>query len=124
MIQLNKLRYNEQKSWYIGSVALLLTILCTFTLHLIGEPHPYKISIPRGLLTSLVLNAPLWFASIKFIRVKFKYPISFFIFISSLAVFFATPWGWGLAFVSLAFHWWLIFDLITSTEKLALAGEL
>ena len=97
---------------------MVLTVLCTFTLHLVGEPRPYHVAIPRGFLNSLFLNAPLWLASFIWIRIKLKYLISFFIFLSSLGVFFTTPWGWTLAFVSLFFHSWLTWDLITSREAL------
>lgn len=111
-------QYKENKSWVIRVIALVFTVLCTFTLYLVGEPRPYHIAIPRGFLNSLLLNAPLWLVSIKIIRVKFKYLIAILIFISSLGVFLATPWGWSIALMSLIFHWWFIFDLVKNKEEL------
>ncbi len=118
MILVIEQKYRDNKDWAIRVLALLLTILCTFTLYLVGEPRPYHIAIPRGFLNSLFLNAPLWLASFKFVRIRFKYLISFLVFVSSLGVFLATPWGWSLAFISLALHWWFIYDLIRSKEEL------
>ena len=111
-------KYREHKNWFIRGFALILTILCTFTLYLVGEPRPHHISIPRGFLNSLTLNAPLWLASFKWIRIKLKYLVVFLIFLSSLGVFLATPWGWIFAFLSLIFHTWLIFDIIKNKEVL------
>ena len=113
-----RVSYRMYQSCYIRGFALTLTILCTFTLYLVGEPRSYPIAIPRGFLNSLILNAPLWLASLQWVRVKLKYLISILIFFSSLGVFLATPWGWILAFLSLAFHFWFIADLIRSKESL------
>lgn len=110
--------YETQKSWFIRCFALAFTILCTFTLYDVGEPRPYHISVPRGFLNSLILNAPLWFSSFRWIRVRLKYLVALFVFLSSLGVFLATPWGWTLAFLSLIFHIGFIFSLIKSKEKL------
>lgn len=110
--------YEDHKNWFIRGFALTFTVLCTFTLYDVGEPRPYYISLPRGFLNSLILNTPLWFSSFKWIRVRFKYLVAFFVFLSSLGVFLATPWGWTLAFLSLIFHIGFIFSLLKGKEKL------
>lgn len=110
--------YEKHKSWFIRCFALTFTILCTFTLYGVGEPRPYHISVPRGFLNSLILNGPLWFSSFRWIRVRLKYLVALFVFLSSFGVFLATPWGWTLAFLSLIFHIAFIFSLIKSKEEL------
>ena len=117
-----KLKNIENKNWAIRMIALVFTMLCSFTLYDVGEPRPYHISIPRGILNSLILNTPLWLASIKWVRVKLKYLIALMILLSSVGVFLATPWGWTIAILSLIFHLWLIYALVTSSEELWIIG--
>ncbi|MDB2426169.1 hypothetical protein N9W41_01345, partial [bacterium] len=112
------LKNEVQKNWFIRAMAFIITVLCIVTLYDVGEPRPLYISIPRGIINSLILNATLWLASFKIIREKFKYLVALFLLISGLGVFVATPYGWTLASIFLLFHFWLIFDLFTSKEIL------
>ncbi len=112
------LKNEEHKSWFLRAMALIITVLCTFTLYHVGEPRALQISIPRGLGNSLVLNAALWISSFKIVRVKLRYPIAFLIFISGLGVFIASPFGWTLASALLIFHLWLIYDLLANRKTI------
>lgn len=118
MILSINLKNEVHKNWFLRVIALIITALCVINLHDVGEPRPLHISIPRGILNSLLLNGTLWLASFKFIRVKFKYLVAFFILISGLGVFITAPYVWILGSVFLAFHLWLIYDLIFGKEQL------
>ncbi len=108
--------YQKNKNWLIRSIALVFTILCTLTLKEVGEPRRAYLMLIDGLTMSLILNAPLFLSSFKWVRIKGKYLTVSFIFLSSLGVFFTTPWGWTSAFVTFIIHILIIFDLLKTKE--------
>lgn len=110
LLSLN-IKNEEHKNWLIRACALLITALCVVNLQDVGEPRPYHISIPRGIINSLFLNGALWLTSFKTIRVKFKIPIAVLLFISAFGVFIATPFSRALAAVFVIFYFWIIYDL-------------
>lgn len=114
----SNIKNEKHKNWFIRGCALIITALCVVNLQDMGEPRPYHISIPRGIINSLLLNGALWLTSFKTIRLKFKLPIVILLFISALGVFIATPFSRILATIFVIFYFWVIYDLLkTRGEK-------
>ena len=109
-----RLQNEEHKNWLIRGCALLITALCVINLQDVGEPRPFHISIPRGVIYSLMLNAALWLTSFNIVRSKFKIPISILLFFSSFGVFIAIPYSRILAAIFVIFYCWVIYDLFKS----------
>lgn len=101
----------EYRNCLIRVCALLITTLCVVNLQDVGEPRPYYISIPRGVVNSLLLNGALWLVSFEIVRIKFKIPIAVLLFLSAFGVFIATPYSRILAVTFVAFYFWNIYDL-------------
>jgi len=108
------LKSEEHKNWLIRAMALIITALCVVNLHDAGEPRPLYISIPRGIINSLLLNGTLWLSSFRMIRVKLKFPVAIFLFVSSLGVFVATPFSRVLAIFFVIFYLWVIYGLFST----------
>ena len=107
----------KHKNWLIRICALLITALCVVNLQNVGEPKPYYISIPRGVVNSLFLNGALWLASFEIVRIKFKIPIAVLLFLSAFGVFIATPYSRILAVIFVAFYFWNIYDLFNRKDE-------
>jgi len=110
------IKNEEHKNWFIRLAALIITALCVINLQDVGEPRPFHISIPRGIINSLLLNGALWLISFRAIRVKLKFPIAILLFISALGVFIATPFSRVLATIFVIFYFWVIYDLIKAKD--------
>ena len=104
------------KNFLLRVMAMAVTILCSITLSEVGEPRPLKIAVLRGILLSLILNAPLWICSLRFARQRLRYPCSFLVLFSGIGVFIISPFGWSFATALLLFHCWLIYDLLQGRD--------
>ena len=110
------LNFRIGKKFLLRVMAIVVTILCSITLSDVGEPRPLKIAVLRGILLSLILNAPLWICSLRFARQSLRYPCSFLVLLSGIGVFIISPFGWILATALLLFHCWLISDLLLGRD--------
>lgn len=116
-LTIKKMDFSLNKNWLLRFAALIFTAVGVTVLHDIGEPRPLHISIPRGIVNSLLLNSPLWTCSFKTVRFKFRYLAAFFVFISGLGVAMASPFGWSYGIAALIFHFWFVYDLLKGKEK-------
>lgn len=107
----------QQKIWFIRTVAFAITALCVVNLHDVGDPRPLHISIPRGIINSMVLNMGLWLTSFKLARAKLRAPLSVLLFVSSFGVFIATPFSRVIAIIFVLFYFWVIYDLFLTGRR-------
>jgi hypothetical protein len=113
----------QAKNPLIRIMALFLTILCAITLHDVGEPRTFSISVVRGLVLSFLLNGPLWIYSFEPVRIKMKYFLALLILISGIGVFLICPYGWTMAALLLLLHIWFAFDLVTAGNDMSLSAH-
>ena len=101
-----------KKKWIIRFSALVSLVLCTVSLKEFGEPRPYYFSILAGLINSLFLNAFIIFCAFRIPKGKFRYLLALGVFLSGLGVFAIIAYGWTVATIALAFHLWLVYELL------------
>lgn len=109
----DRIKFSLKKRWSIRFAALTIFILCTISLREFGEPRPYYLSIVAGSINSLFLNASIIFCAFKLPRGKFRYLLALGVFLSGLGVFIIIAYGWTVATIALAFHLWLIHELLS-----------
>ncbi len=108
----------DKKSWPLAIMALVFTLTSTKFLYSMGQAGPPRATVLSSLISALILNGSLWLCCLKPIRVKLKYLMAFCLFPSGFGVAIANPLGLSLPVWALAFHWWLIYDLIKTGETL------
>ena len=113
------LKNEKHKMWLIRFMAFIITALCVVTLRWLIEPPTFYRSILVGTFYSLFLNAPLWFASLRFMRTtKLKFPLAIFLFLSALIVFTVIHFSMVLAVASILFYFWVIYDLFARRKQI------
>ncbi len=112
-LSIDRIELSLKKKWIIRFATLAILILCTISLRKFGEPRPYYLSVVSGLIDSILLNAPIIFCSFKLPRGKFRYLLALGVFLSGLGVFIIIAYGWTVATIALAFHLWLVYELLS-----------
>ena len=79
------IRNFDKKSWTLGGVTLLLTMIHTQPLRVFGEPRPsYFLDIAEAFVLSTMLHCGLWFCTLKIIRVKLRCLMAPLVFLSGI----------------------------------------
>lgn len=113
-LAIKKISFPIKKKWIIRLAALVIFTLCYVTLSNLNLYRPLHIRVMSGLVNSFFLNITLLICAVKIPTGKLRYLLAFGIVFSGLAgVFLIIPFGWPVAAISLIFHLWLAYKLVS-----------
>ena len=111
---IKKMSFPIKEKWIIRLATLVIFTLCYVTLSNLNLYRPLHIRVMSGLVNSFFLNITLLTCAVKIPTGKFRYFLALGIVFSGLAgVFLIIPFGWPMAAISLTFHLWLAYKLVS-----------
>jgi hypothetical protein len=117
-LAINSMSFLFQKKWAIRFAVVAIFIICTISLASFNLYRPLHTRIISGLVNSFLLNFPLFISAMRIPSGKFRYLLALGVLTSGLTgLLLVIRQGWPLGIMSLVFHFWLIYELLSQKVR-------